>query len=101
MLLSPCPFWQPGGNGVRGALLGHAVVADHSVEAAPGVGILSRIVSFQRGRDTPLVLQGREGRTRMTNSRKLHASKHGFKPLTYATKNELGHLQARVKSMFY
>lgn len=82
VLLSPCPNRQPGGNGVRSGLLGHAIVADHSVEAAPGVGVLSRIVRLQRCRDTPLVLRTREGRTRMSNSRKSHASKHGFKPLT-------------------
>lgn len=75
--LSPRPARQPGGNGVRGGLLGHAVVADHSVEAAPGGGVLSRIVRLQRGRDTSLVLRGREGRRRMTDSRKSHASKLG------------------------
>lgn len=82
VLLPRRPARQPGGNGVRGGLLGHAVVADHSVEAAPGVGVLSRIVRLQRGRDTSLVLRGREGRTGMTNNRKSRASKHGFKPLT-------------------
>lgn len=56
MLLLPYPAWQPGGDGVRGGLLGHAVVADHCVEATPGVGILSGVVRLQRGRDTPLVL---------------------------------------------
>lgn len=48
--------WQPGGDRVRGRLLGHAVVADHGVEAPPGVGVLSRVVGLQGCRDTSLVL---------------------------------------------
>lgn len=50
------PSGQPGGDGVRGGLLGHAVVADHCVETAPRVGILGRVVGLKRGGDTPLVL---------------------------------------------
>lgn len=66
VLLPPRPSRQPGGDRVRGGLLGHAVMADHCVEAAPGVGVLSGVVRLQRGRDTPLVLQGRARKTRMT-----------------------------------
>lgn len=55
-LLRPRSSWQPGGDRVRGGLLGHAVVADHRVEAASGVGILGSVVSLQRGRNTSLVL---------------------------------------------
>lgn len=54
--LPPCSSGQPGGDGVRGGLLGHAVVADHRVEAAPRVGILGSVVGLQRGWNTPLVL---------------------------------------------
>lgn len=43
---------------MRGGLLGHAVVADHRVEAPPGVGVLGGVVGLQRGRDASLVLQG-------------------------------------------
>lgn len=59
MLLPRRPSRQPGGDRVRGGLLGHAVVADHCVEAAPRVGVLSGVVRLQRGRDTPLVLRVR------------------------------------------
>lgn len=59
MLLPRYPSRQPGGDGVRGGLLGHAIVADHCVETAPRVGILGSVVRFQRGWDTPLVLWGR------------------------------------------
>lgn len=51
------PAGQPGGDGVRGGLLGHAVVADHRVEAPPGVGVLRGVVGLQRGRDAALVLK--------------------------------------------
>lgn len=50
------PEGQPGGDRVRGGLLGHAVVADHCVEAAPGVGVLGGIVGLEGCWDTPLVL---------------------------------------------
>ena len=50
------PSRQPGGDGVRGGLLGHAVVADHCVETAPGVGVLGGVVGFEGGWDAPLVL---------------------------------------------
>lgn len=53
------PRWssrQPGGDRVRGGLLGHAVVADHCVESAPGVGVLGGVVRFEGGWDAPLVL---------------------------------------------
>lgn len=43
---------------MRGGLLGHAVVADHRVEAPPGVGVLRGVVGLQRSRDASLVLQG-------------------------------------------
>lgn len=43
---------------MRGGLLGHAVVADHCIETAPGVGILGSVVGLKRGWDTPLVLWG-------------------------------------------
>ncbi len=56
VLLPRHPSGQPGGDRVRGGLLGHAVVADHCVEAAPRVGILSSVVRLQRGWNTPLVL---------------------------------------------
>ena len=56
MLLPRHPSRKPGGDRVWGGLLGHAVVADHCVEAAPGVGVLRSVVGLQRGRDTPLVL---------------------------------------------
>lgn len=61
VLLPRRPSGQPGGDGVRGGLLGHAVVADHRVEAAPGVGVLGGVVRLQGGRDAPLVLRGKEG----------------------------------------
>lgn len=61
VLLPRRPSGQPGGDGVRGGLLGHAVVADHRVEAAPGVGVLGGVVRLQGGRDAPLVLQGKGG----------------------------------------
>ena len=51
---------HPGGDGARGGLLGHAVVADHRVEAAPGVGVLGGVVGLQRGRDAALVLRGKQ-----------------------------------------
>lgn len=51
---------QPGGDGVRGGLLGHAVVTDHCVEAAPRVGVLGGVVGLQRGWDTALVLGGEQ-----------------------------------------
>lgn len=63
MLLPRRPSGQPGGDRVRGGLLGHAVVADHCVEAAPGVGILGSVVGLQGGWDTPLVLRVTEIRT--------------------------------------
>lgn len=47
---------QPGGDRVRGGLLGHAVVADHCVETAPRVGILGSVVSLKGGWDAALVL---------------------------------------------
>lgn len=56
VVLSARSSRQPGGDGVRGGLLGHAVVADHCVEAAPGVGVLSSVVGLQRSWDTALVL---------------------------------------------
>lgn len=49
---------QPGGDGVRGGLLGHAVVADHRVETTPRVGILGGVVGLEGGWDAALVLQG-------------------------------------------
>lgn len=59
LLLLPCrPSRQPGGDRVRGGLLGHAVVADHRVEAAPRVGVLGGVVGLQRRRDAPFVLLG-------------------------------------------
>lgn len=70
MLLPRCPSRQPGGDRVRGGLLGHAVVADHGVEAASGVGVLSGVVRLQRGRDTPLVLRERGRRACMTKQPK-------------------------------
>jgi len=51
-----CPSWQPGGDRVRGGLLGHAVVADNCVESAPRVGILGGVIGLKRGWDTSLVL---------------------------------------------
>lgn len=48
---------QPGRYSPGAGLLGHAVVADDSVEPAPGIGILCGIVRIQRGRDAPLVLE--------------------------------------------
>lgn len=51
---------QPRPDGAGSALLGHTVVADDRVEAAPGAGVLGRVVSVQRGRDTALVL-GKRG----------------------------------------
>ncbi len=60
VLLPPRPSRQPGGDRVRGGLLGHAVVADHCVETAPRVGVLGSVVGLQRGWDTPLVLGGRK-----------------------------------------
>lgn len=46
---------------MRGGLLGHAVVADHRVEAPPGVGVLGGVVGLQRSWDASLVLQGATG----------------------------------------
>lgn len=54
--VSCCPSRQPGGDRVGGGLLGHAVVADHCVEATPGVGVLGSVVGLKRSWDTPLVL---------------------------------------------
>lgn len=68
MLLGPRPPREPGGDGVRGGLLGHAVVADHRVEAAPGVGVLGGVVRLQRGWDTPLVLGRRDNVTKTAGS---------------------------------
>lgn len=65
MRLPSRPSRQPGGDGVRGGLLGHAVVTDHCVEAAPRVGILGSVVGLQRGWDTPLVLRGSKRRLRL------------------------------------
>lgn len=59
MRLPSCSSRQPRGDGVRGGLLGHAVVADHCVEAAPRVGVLGSVVGLQRGWDAPLMLGGR------------------------------------------
>ena len=56
VLLPSRPSRQPGGDRVRGGLLGHAVVADHCVETAPRVGILGSVVGLQGGWDAPLVL---------------------------------------------
>lgn len=57
--VSCCPSRQPGGDRVGGGLLGHAVVADHRVEATPWVGVLGGVVGLERSWDTPLVLRAR------------------------------------------
>lgn len=60
MRLPPRASRQPGGDRVRGGLLGHAVVTDHCVETASWVGVLGGIVGLQRGWDTTLVLRETE-----------------------------------------
>lgn len=69
VLLPSRPSRQPGGDGVRGGLLGHAVVADHCVETAPRVGVLGGVVRLQRGWDTPLVLRRERTERFRTRSR--------------------------------
>lgn len=85
------PSRQPGGDRVRGGLLGHAVVADHRVEAAPGVGVLGGVVRLQRGRDAPLVL--REGGRTSMNVAESQACVEGD------SNPQLGQYRARIEPL--
>lgn len=60
---------------MRGGLLGHAVVADHCVEAAPRVGILGSVVSLKGGWDAALVLRGNNNKK--VSSQKASQDSHG------------------------